>query len=316
MNAARSRNYVIRQNDIDTIRRYRGHHGRAAFRLHNYPPVYKSYIKRKTGQPSRRGIEPDAPEPLLVEPLQAVPDAEFVPGVPEAGSDVESEGPEFEDLDRADRGGEASTSEPASRFYRVVISDSDEDEDMSQRGKPVFEDLDSVAFGDDQGPATTAPTSTVGTETRSSQPARQSRSRASTATSDAPPAQRQKTCTAAAAESTVVTTVPVSATSTLPTDALAPPSWAPNFKYDGSKVVSVKDRVLSSGVAFAISKATALPEDMVKHKEMTNSRLAVTTLQSELSVSASAEFISLSIPLYHIPNRFLPRFRPSRRPWS
>ena len=62
----------------------------------------------------------------------------------------------------------------------------------------------------------------------------------------------------------------------------------------------MKDRVLSSGVAFAVSKATALPEDMAKHKEMTNSRLAVTTLQFELSVSMPVEFISLLNPFFAI----------------
>ena len=75
------------------MRSYRGHNGRAAFRLHNYAPVYKSYIKRKTGQPGRRGVGPDAPEPLVVEPLRAVPDDEFIPANPVAGSDIESEGP-------------------------------------------------------------------------------------------------------------------------------------------------------------------------------------------------------------------------------
>ena len=180
------------------------------------------------------------------------------------------------DLDRADRGGEASTSEPGSRFYRVVISDSEDEEDMSQRGQPVFEDLDSFAFGDDQGPMTAPPASVA--ETTTCQATRHTRARTSSACTEAPPAQRQKTGTTASVESTVVTTVPVTASSNLPTDVLATPFWAPNFKYDGSKVVSVKDRVLSTGVAFAVSKATALPEDMAKHKEMTNSRLAVAAL--------------------------------------
>ena len=54
--------------------------------------------------------------------------------IPTAGSDIESEGPDFEELDRDDWGAEASTLEPRPRFYQVVTSDSDDDDDMSQMG--------------------------------------------------------------------------------------------------------------------------------------------------------------------------------------
>ena len=121
--------------------------------------------------------------------------------------------------------------------------------------------------------------------------------------------------TLACSESTVVTIVPVSAPAAIPFDSLVTPPWTPSFKYDGGKVVSVNDRVLSGRIAFAVSKAITLPQDMVKHKEMTNSRLAVTGLQSTLSVSNRTRSLVNFWFLVQTLNCFALFDRPSKRLW-
>ena len=152
----------------------------------------------------------------------------------------------------------------------------------------MFEDLDAFAFGDDVGP-TGAPASACSAEqtaTTGGSKARGPRSRDSTATTDVSPAQRPRTGTVACTESTVITSAPVLAT-TIVSDAPPAPIWAPTFSYEAGKMVVANDRVLShGGVAFALSKASVLPLDMAKNKEMANTRLSLTTLQSMQAVSS------------------------------